>query len=143
MVRARRGCDSHQELGEHRHEVGLVGATIDVAEEDIKLAYSKHTAWWLDPEFTPIACAARRLGIAKTARVSYDSAIFDGKSVPMSPEMRAYTLAFGHSLHGAVPSRIHEARKALRKTSSDHKTEVTRDRVWPRVTPATFPTAVE
>lgn len=82
--------------------------------------------------------ALRRLGIAKDARVSYDQAVLDGKAVAVTPEMRAYTLAFGYSLYGRVSSHMHEVMKTLRKTSSDFKTDVSRDRTYPAVKPATF-----
>jgi hypothetical protein len=56
----------------------------------------------------------------------------------MTPEMRAYTLAFGRSLLDALSERAHDVRKALRKTSSDHEKPVERDRGHPRVRPTSF-----
>ena len=82
--------------------------------------------------------AACRLGLAKDVKVSYDWATFDGRSVEVTAEMRAYTRAFGYSFFGSISKQIADTMKELRRTSSDHKDPVVLPKGRHRVEPRTF-----
>jgi len=111
---------------------------IEITQEDINIAYTNQRAWWLDPEFTPLAIAIRRLKIAEKVTVDYHWANLDGVLIPLPEEAEAYILAFGYSLLGPIPPKLLETMKTLRKTSSDHQKPVAIPKSSKRVEPTEF-----
>lgn len=110
-----------------------------MTQEDINQAYDYHhefMAWGMHSANSPIACALNRLGhtdlsvgyanvCRRSLKETDNGPFYVGTFVTTLPEdARAFMLRFGHSLSGKESKRSYEARKALRKTSSDHKTKV-------------------
>ncbi len=93
-------------------------------------------AWGMHSANSPIAYALNRLGHAdlsvgytnvcsRSLRETDNGSYYVGTVVTTLPEdARAWMLRFGHSLSGKESKRSYEARKTLRKTSSDYKTKV-------------------
>ena len=88
---------------------------LEITQEDIDAAYAcHHNIWWFDPYHSPIAIAALRQGIVG-ARADYDT--IDGKK--LSPEAKAYQVAFGHSLYGEFKVAEYQAAKHFRANTGN------------------------
>ena len=110
-----------------------------MTQEDIDQAYDYHhefMSWGMRSANSPIAYALSRLGhddlsvgytdvCRRSLRETENGSYYVGTFVVELPEeAKAWMMRFGHSLGGKETRRSYEARKALRKTSSDHKTKV-------------------
>lgn len=110
-----------------------------MTQEDINQAYDHHhefVAWGMVAANSPITYALKRLGYddltvgysevrRRSLRETDNGSFFVGTFVVALPEdAQAWMMSFGHSLGGKESKRSYEARKALRKTSSDFKKKV-------------------
>jgi len=125
-----------------------------VTQEDINQAYAYHFQpgiWWMCSKMNPIALALKRLGFEDYS-VSYrdvctrrPESTEDGLTYYISVHVltlpggaQSFMRAFGYSLGGKESKRSFETRKALRRTSSDHRVPVKPYEVGKLVEPFEF-----
>lgn len=107
---------------------------LEITEEDIETAYKNHHTWWLDPSWTPIAVAMRRVGV--NVRVGYSTLTrIDGWCYPLPAEAFEYQVAFGFSLYDNLDPHRASVIKKLHETNSSFATAVAMPKKADRVKP--------
>ena len=124
-----------------------------MTQEDINQAYDhqhEFMAWGMKSANSPIVYALKRLGYddlsvgytdvcRRSLRETDNGSYYVGTFVVALPEeAHDWMIRFGLSLSGKESKRSYEARKALRKTSSDHKTPVKPGKAGKLVKPFEF-----